>query len=213
MENAVKQPSYVDWWLKQTAVRQDETIDLKGIRLFVSKDVFSPRPDLTHSTSFMLDFIDDLQGKSVLDLGSGTGIIALYAARYGAAQVTATDLDDKALANIRQNVEQLQMQDKVQVVKSNLFDEVPGTFDIIVGNLPTIGKHWNQSREQVIKLYQRLFDQFAAHLNPGGRLYFSFASFGDESWLFQELKDRKFRYDMLSTEKFGETWYVFKIDA
>lgn len=203
---------YVDWWMKQSANRQDETIDLKGVKLFVSKDVFSPKPELTHSTSFMLDFIDDLQGKRVLDLGSGTGIIALYAAQKGAAAVVATDLDDKALENIRLNVKNSDFADRIQVIKSDLFSDVTSRFDVIVANLPMVNKHWNKSREAVIAIYQRLFDQFAGRLNAGGRFYFSFASFGDEAWLFQELKDRKLDYAMLSTEKFGETWYVFKID-
>ena len=204
---------YVDWWLKQSASRQDETIDLKGVKLFVSKEVFSPRPDLTHSTTFMLDFIDDLEGKTVLDLGSGTGIIALYAAKHGAAQVTATDLDEAALKNIQLNIDNAALGDVIQVVKSDLFNQTPGRFDVITGNLPTVGKHWNQTRDMVVNLYRRLFDQYALHLNPGGRFYFSFTSFGDEAWLFQELKTRKINYDMLSTDKFGETWYVFKIDA
>ena len=62
-----------------------------GISVLVHPDVFPPH--LTFSTKILLDFIDtiDLKGKSVLELGCGSGIISLFANKKG-ANVIASDI-------------------------------------------------------------------------------------------------------------------------
>ncbi|MDR7279787.1 class I SAM-dependent methyltransferase [Catenuloplanes atrovinosus] len=54
---------------------------------------------------YVLDHPDLVAGRRVLDLAAGSGLIAVAAARAGAAQVTATDVDDDALDAIRLNAE------------------------------------------------------------------------------------------------------------
>lgn len=77
----------------------------------------------------------DLHGRSVLDVGTGTGVLGIAAARLGAAAVTACDTDplatEAAAANAARNGVALD-------VRTGSLDAVaPGTFDVVVANLDT----------------------------------------------------------------------------
>lgn len=81
-----------------------------------------------------------IHGKRVLDMGTGTGILALLAAHLGAANVVATDSNPNAVANARLNAERLELSDIVEVRgPANLFDPLKNEiFDVILFNAPWI---------------------------------------------------------------------------
>ena len=72
--------------------------------------------------------------KKVLDMGTGTGYIAIYLAKRGAASVDATDISDLALATARENAERNNV--TINIYKSDFFEKVTGKFDLIVWNAP-----------------------------------------------------------------------------
>lgn len=59
------------------------------------------------TTALMIETLleEDLTGKSVLDMGCGTGVLAILASRLGARKVVAIDLDEWAVENARENLE------------------------------------------------------------------------------------------------------------
>jgi ribosomal protein L3 glutamine methyltransferase len=76
--------------------------------------------------------------KSVLDLCTGSGCLAVLAARaFPRARVTASDISPDALAVARKNVER---HPRIRLVQSNLFEQVSGTFDLIVTNPPYVAE-------------------------------------------------------------------------
>ena len=84
--------------------------EFHGLRLRVTVDVLVPRPDTELLVDWALDLLPTLAGPQprVLDLGTGSGAIALAVAhRHPAAQVTATDLSPAALAVAQDNATQL----------------------------------------------------------------------------------------------------------
>lgn len=71
----------------------------------------------------------------VFDVGTGSGILAITAAKMGAKQVLAIDKDPVAVKVARMNVAANQVADRVEVREGNLLDEVSGQAEIIVANI------------------------------------------------------------------------------
>lgn len=71
---------------------------------------------------------------SVLDAGTGTGVLAIAAARLGAAEVVAFDNDPWSVTNARENIEVNQVQDTVRVLEGDL-SVVSGSFDLVLANI------------------------------------------------------------------------------
>src|SRR6185437_3018201 len=79
----------------------------------------------------------DLRGKRVLDFGTGTGVLAILAERWGAGSIVAIDNDDWSIENASENVE-ANACNHIQVLKRDQIADVAGTFDVILAN---INKH------------------------------------------------------------------------
>jgi|SRR5680860_4811 len=73
-------------------------------------------------------------GQRVFDLGTGSGILAIAAAKLG-AQVEAVDLDSVAIRVARENVALNQVNDRVQVVRGNLGTVLTGQADVVIANI------------------------------------------------------------------------------
>ncbi len=94
-------------------------------------------------------------GERVLDVGTGSGILAVAAAELGAASVVATDIDPLAVDAARQTVRQNQLLGRVEVRESTIpADE---QFDLVLANLTA-------------DILQHLAGDLASALTPGGRL-------------------------------------------
>lgn len=107
--------------------------DFRGVRLRIPPGVFHPL--IFRTGAFLADLIlDDLlaPGSSVLDLGTGSGICAIASA-FRSADVTAVDINPKAVAAARQNAERMGV--NVSVMESDLFEAV-GRFDVVLFNPP-----------------------------------------------------------------------------
>jgi len=91
------------------------------------------------TTRMCLEFLEDCQvsGKRVLDIGTGSGILAIAAAKLGAVEVVATDIDDAALEAAQENAKRNEVEGAVRFVKSDLLRQVEGQFDIVLSNLLT----------------------------------------------------------------------------
>lgn len=74
------------------------------------------------------------RGLEVLDLGTGSGILAIAAARLGARRVTAVDLDPIATAAAEANVALNEVADRVRVATGDLA-VAPGPFDLVLANI------------------------------------------------------------------------------
>jgi release factor glutamine methyltransferase len=77
----------------------------------------------------------DLKGLKVLDLGTGSGILAAYCARKG-ARVTASDIDAHVAQALKTIASHLRI--SFEAVTSDLFSRIPGQFDLVVFNPPYV---------------------------------------------------------------------------
>jgi release factor glutamine methyltransferase len=111
------------------------------LELEVTPAVLIPRPDSETLVTACLDLARKLPAPRVLDLGTGSGNLALAIARqHPGAQVTATDLSPAALAVARRNAERHGLAGRVRFLEGDLFGPLPPgeTFDFVVSNPPYI---------------------------------------------------------------------------
>lgn len=141
-----------------------------GLDLVVLPGVF--HPGFFHSTALLAEHIAtfDLKGRRFLELGAGTGRIALTAARAGAV-VTASDINPKALENVRLNAARNNL--PADAVLSDLFDRLPGQFDIIAINPPYYQRDPATDAERAFlagadhQYFRRLFPALAQRVDLG----------------------------------------------
>ena len=106
----------------------------EDVEVNVHPEVFPPH--FTLSTKILLDYIKglDINNKSLLELGCGSGIISLYAASKGAI-VTASDINQTALNTLEQAA--LDQNLNISIVYSNLFENlIDSHFEYIIINPP-----------------------------------------------------------------------------
>lgn len=103
------------WYLQK-----DRSYDFQGLNLWIKHGVF--HPGFFFSTKLLIKVLEnvDLKGKSLLELGCGSGLISAYSARAG-ADVTASDINAKAVINTIENLELNHL--RALVVESDLFDQ------------------------------------------------------------------------------------------
>ncbi len=113
-----------------------ETIktEISGVPFVVHPDVF-PAHIFYESQWFAEKIAQMVGGKSLLEIGTGTGIIALFAG-LGGAEVTVVDINEKAIANARDNFQQNNVE--VTSYVGHLYDPLPANshFDFIFWNHP-----------------------------------------------------------------------------
>lgn len=147
-------------------------------------------------------------GASVLDLCTGSGLLALAAAQRGAGNVVAVDVSRRAAATAWLNARLNGLSVTTRV--GDLFEAIRGRqFDVIVANppyLPGTGGpphrfsaarawHGGNSGREVI---DRICDMAGAHLNPGGELLMVHSSVNDVRKTTDRLRARGLHPDVLA---------------
>ena len=114
-------------------LKKERLVTINGIQLLIPPTVF--HPGLYFSSKLFNSFIAKLplQNKTVLDVGTGSGLLALGAAKLG-ARVTAIDINPLAVFTAKNNASRNTL--KITVLESDLFKEVTDSFDYIFVNPP-----------------------------------------------------------------------------
>ena len=91
-----------------------------------------------HSTTqLMIESLLDgeIEGKRVLDMGSGTGVLAIVAAKLGASDVLAVEIDDMAEESVRENIELNGVTEKIESICGDARAIEGREFDIVLANI------------------------------------------------------------------------------
>ena len=145
-------------------------------------------PDDTNSMRQWIEETDIVDGGSILEIGTGTGLVAIWAALQGARKVVATDINPIAVANASYNAERLGLQAAIEVrrvpiSKPGPFEVVTAgeKFDVILSNPP-----WEDSSVEEVAahalydpgfaLLDGILAEAATHLNDNGRLLLAYGA-------------------------------------
>ncbi|MBO6246534.1 MAG: 50S ribosomal protein L11 methyltransferase [Anaerovibrio sp.] len=114
----------------------------------------------THATTSMC--ICELEklvqpGMKVFDVGTGSGILSIIAAKLGAKDIQAVDYDDSVLKIVQENLEENHVENVISVAQSDLMQNVHGKANLVIANI-------------VADIIIRLFDQLDEHLEEDGTL-------------------------------------------
>ena len=196
-----------------------------GLTFNVTPEVLIPRPETEELVCRIIAENKSRSGLSVLDIGTGSGAIAVTLAKeLPDAQVTALDVSEGALAVAAGNAGRNGV--TVNFLKSDILSEapLPGRYDLIVSNPPYVperdreGMHRNvRDHEPALALfvpddrpllfYEAIANKAAATLNPGGRLYLeTYEAYHQE--LKQLLEDNGFTNVGCWNDLFGRPRFV-----
>ncbi len=113
--------------------------DFCSLTLRCDPRALTPRPETEELVQYVSRLFEPGADPDILDVCTGTGCIALaLAAHFPRARVTAVDISKDALCLASENAKRTKLQERVQLLQSDLFENVMGTFDLIISNPPYI---------------------------------------------------------------------------
>jgi release factor glutamine methyltransferase len=160
----------------------------RDLSLAVDPRVLIPRPETEVLVQAVLDWAEGKDALAALDIGTGSGAIALALATEGPfARVVATDLSEGALEVARQNRDDAAPGAPVDFRQGSLYAPVAGErFDVVVSNPPYVGSEEREGLDAEVRDWEPAAALFAgaggldvirplvaeapAHLRPGGLL-------------------------------------------
>ncbi|MEM7680088.1 MAG: peptide chain release factor N(5)-glutamine methyltransferase, partial [Pseudomonadota bacterium] len=154
----------------------------------VSEDTLDPRPDTEVLIEKVLKRFKSNPPKTILDLGAGTGCILITLLKeLPNTTGVGVDVSIAALEIAKQNAKIHDVDERLKFLQSDWFENVEGSFDLIVSNPPYIDANVIPNLEKEVRnhdpilaldggkdgldAYRQIFSQTFLHLNPGGKLF------------------------------------------
>lgn len=127
-----------------------------GLDFSVDDSVLIPRPETEVLVEWVLEHIKDIKRPKVLDIGTGSGVIAISIAFHNTwADVFASDISSSAIEKAKHNAVINNVSGKVRFFESNLFVDVSEKeFDLIVSNPPYIPAGEVKGMQKEVALYE-----------------------------------------------------------
>jgi release factor glutamine methyltransferase len=187
-----------------------------GVPLVVAPGVLNPR--LMRTGEFFASQLEaQLRGRDagVLDMGTGSGVCAVVAARH-TSRVVAVDINPAAVHCARVNVLMNRVEDQVEVLEGDLFAPVAGRrFDVILFNPPFLqgvprndaDRAWRSS-----DVAERFAAQLRGHLTPSGCALVLLSSFGGAAQFLRQFRRHDFELTVAAEREYvNEKLAIFKI--
>lgn len=195
---------------------RDSACRLHGLDLRVAPGVL--HPGYFRSSRLLADAIRDrpLAGLRVLDVGTGSGVLALVAAKAG-AQAVGLDISEEAVACATGNAARNGLSQAARFLRSDVFGALraDATFDLVVTNPPFYPRAAEGNRDHAFAageghvFIQRLAAELPSRLAAGGALVMVHSSDVDFTPVAREFQQAGFEYRTLSSRRgFFETLTV-----
>ncbi len=187
-----------------------------GVSVVVHPGVFHPR--FFFSTKLLLKAIKKiaLKNMSFLELGAGSGLISIVAAKNG-AHVTASDISEISIKNIKEN--QTKNRLFFPVIHSDLFDKIPEQiFDMIVINPPYYKENPISEADHAwycgkhAEYFVKLFSQLYRYINAQSSILMVLSDDCDIQLIQSIALENKFKFKVFTQRNFViEKNFIFEI--
>lgn len=196
--------------------RNGKEIEHYSIPLILRPNVFWPYDDSVP----LMDSVRINPGDQVLDVCTGSGVVAIFCALQGAGSVTALDWNTDAVSNAKENAILSGVGGIVDVRMSDMFEAVePGKkFDLITANLPMMNA---QARDVVessiwdtdLRANNIFLSQVERYLKPGGRIYMTQADFAALDEVKALAKQHRWKLEQRNSKRVAErdTFFAFEL--
>jgi release factor glutamine methyltransferase len=190
---------------------------INGLSFLVTPSVFNPK--VPRSGEFLASLLDtNLVGRAheVLDMGTGSGVCAVFAAKH-AARVVAVDINPSAVRCARINALLNGVEGKIDARQGDLFSPVRGEqFDLILFNPPFLRGTPRDDRDKAWRsadVGERFAATLSAYLRPGGSaLVVLSTTFGDARHFLDEFSSQRLGISVLAERRFvNERLIVLRI--
>ena len=189
---------------------------IKGMSFLVTPSVFNPKvPRTGEFLASLLDANLVSSNHEVLDMGTGSGVGAVFAAKY-AARVVAVDINPAAVRCARINALLNGVENKIDMRQGDLFAPVRGErFDSILFNPPFLRGVPRDDRDKAWRspdVGERFAAGLRAHLKREGSALVVLSTFGDARHFLDEFSKRDLGISVLAERRFvNERLIVFRI--
>lgn len=125
-----------------------------GNDFYIDEGVLIPRNDTEISIEVLDEIFKNNNIESFLEIGSGSGIVSVtMAMKYPNTEFTAIDVSDIAIENTIKNIEKYNL-NNIKVIKSNLYENIDKSYDIIYSNPPYIKTSEIQKLQTEVKDFE-----------------------------------------------------------
>ena len=203
--------------LAKLYTRKEREFSYNDISVKVLPGVF--HPGLFISTKVLLNFVNTLKfgGKTLFELGAGTGIISILAAKKGAI-VYASDISSKAVDNIKLNAAKNNV--RINIFTSDLFNNIPDMqFDYIIINPPYYNKDPRQEEEYAwfcgsnFEYFKSLFSSLSNYIGKNSKVFMILSEVCDIQKIKSIGMENEFAWILKIKKQFwGENNYIFEIN-
>jgi release factor glutamine methyltransferase len=183
---------------------EDVAMSYLGLELKVPRQVHPPTPTSDLLGRAVLDEVRETD--RVLDMGTGSGVNAILAASRS-SDVVAVDVNPFAVECARENAGLNGVSARIEVLESDLFQAVEGTFDLIVIDPPF---RWFAPRDlrergttdENYATLTAFFREVRTYLNDDGRILVFFGTSGDSEYLHKLIGEAGFEAEKLAGRSF-----------
>jgi len=169
------------------------------------EEVYEPRED-----SYLLQecIPQNLKGKKILDMGTGSGILAITAAKNG-GDVTAVDISPEALKAAEKNAKRQNV--KIKFILSDLFENIAEKYDLIIFNPPYVPENEFDEKVGTSRIYsggksgrevlERFIKDVKRFLSENGEILIVISSLTGEKETFELFRKASFEARIVVREK------------
>ena len=161
--------------------------EFMGLNFYVDENVLIPQPDTETLVEEVINICKEkTENIKILDICTGSGAIGISVAKYiENSKVVLSDISKNAIEVAKKNAKDNKVEDKIEIIESDMFENISDKFDIIVSNPPyiesevisTLDKEVQNEPhialdggEDGLKFYRVLAEQSKKYLNDNGTI-------------------------------------------